>query len=77
MAAKKFDRLPLFLRDLSPPPADSKVGYRLLRDPDTRRLHLRITKADAKSWVHIGARSYTIGSYDDWPYAKRRIASIA
>ena len=72
MAAKKFDRLPLFLRDLSPPPADSKVGYRLLRDPDTRRLHLRITKAGAKSWVHIGARSYTIGSYNDWPYALAR-----
>jgi integrase len=72
MAASKRDRLPDFLRDLNPPPAGNKVGYRLIRDPDTRRLHLRITKTGAKSWVHIGARSYTIGSYGDWPYRLAR-----
>jgi integrase len=63
---------PAFLHDLSPPAAEISTGYRLIRDPDTRRLHLRITKAGAKSWVHIGARSYTIGSFGDWSYPQAR-----
>jgi integrase len=72
MATRKFDKLPDVFRDPSPPPADNTAGYRLIRDPNTRRLHLRITKAGAKSWVHVGSRSYTIGSFDDWPYALAR-----
>jgi integrase len=67
MATKKSDRLPVFLWDLSPPPPDSNVGYRLVADPETRRLKLRITKNGAKSWVVVGPRSYTIGAFEDWP----------
>jgi integrase len=66
VTTRTSDRRPVFLRDLSPPP-DSKVGYRLVADPETRRLKLRITKAGAKSWVVVGPRSYTIGAFEDWP----------
>ena len=67
VTTKKSAKLPTFLHDLTPPSPDSKTGYRLIRDPDTRRLHLRITKAGAKSWVVVGPRSYTIGAFEDWP----------
>jgi integrase len=71
VTTRKLNRLPAFLRDLAPPP-DSKTGYRMIRDPATRRLFLRVTKAGAKAWVHVGGRSFTIGSFDDWPYELAR-----
>jgi integrase len=72
MAARKSNKLPNCFADLSPPPADSTAGYRMIKDHDIRRLYLRITKTGAKSWVHVGARSYTIGTFDDWPYPRAR-----
>jgi integrase len=72
VATKKPDKLPVFLCDLAPPAAGSKVKYRLIRDPDTRRLHLRITETEFKSWVLIYGRSFTIGAYEDWPYPLAR-----
>jgi integrase len=72
MATRKSVKLPVVFRDPTPPPPDSRIGYRLIRDPDTRRLHLRVTKTGAKSWVLIYGRSFTIGSFSDWPYALAR-----
>ena len=73
MVTNKPNKLPVVFRDPMPPAPDSKIGYRLIRDPDTRRLHLRVTKAGAKSWVLLYGRSYTIGPFDrSWPYESAR-----
>src|SRR6516162_5887335 len=64
----KSDRLPDVFCQPTSVPLDSRVGYILISDPTVRRLKLRITKTGAKSWVHVGPRSYTIGAFDDWPY---------
>jgi integrase len=69
MAVKKTNRLPDFLRDLSPPPAGNTAGYRLLYDPEIRGFSMRITRTGIKSWVHNrNGRSHTIGRYPDWSY---------
>jgi integrase len=65
----KSDRLPDVFCQPTSVPLDSRAGYILISDPAVRRLKLRITKTGAKSWVHVGPRSYTIGFLSDWPYA--------
>jgi integrase len=68
MTTGKSVKLPIVFRDPAPPSPDSKVGYRLIRDPIMPRLAMRITKAGARSWVILYHRSYTIGAVASWPY---------